>query len=397
MASRPTERVRGIDARLVGVFAVAAGAAAANLYYAQPLLPTLARTFHTGTGTAGLIVTSSQLGYALGLAFVVPLGDLVPRRRLVPLVLVGTAAALLATAAAPGMGALIGFAALVGLGSVIAHVVIPFGAELANDEERGRVVGTLMTGLLLGILLARTASGIVADLAGWRTVYVAAAVLTVGLALVLRRALPVEGRRPHLPYRALLRSGLRLFATEPVLQRRCLYGALSFACFSVLWTTVAFLLKAAPFHYSNTVIGLFGLVGAAGAAAANGAGRLADRGHARPATLAFSATMLVSFGVLSVGRASLPGLIVGILLLDAGSNGLHVINQHTNYSLPAAADARSRINAVYMTSFFLGGAAGSATAAAVYSRWHWSGVCVLGAALAAVACVVWPSERRGMR
>lgn len=392
MADRPTERVRGIDARLVAVFAVAAGAAAANLYYAQPLLPTLARAFHTGTGTAGLIVTSSQLGYALGLAFVVPLGDLVSRRRLVPLVLVGTAGALVATAAAPTIAALIGCAALVGLGSVIAHVVIPFGAELAADDERGRVVGTMMTGLLLGILLARTVSGVLADAAGWRSVYLAAAGITVTLGVVLRRVLPDERARPHLAYRALLRSALRLFATERVLRRRCLYGALSFACFSVLWTTVAFLLKAAPFHYSNTVIGLFGLIGAAGAAAANGAGRLADRGHTRPATLVFSVTMLVAFGVLSVGRASLPGLIIGILLLDAGSNGLHVINQHTNYSLPAAADARSRINAVYMTSFFLGGAAGSATAAAVYSRWHWSGVCVLGAALAAASCVVWLAE-----
>src|SRR5581483_3181739 len=387
----------GIDRRLVIVFAVAAGAAAANLYYAQPLLPTLARAFHTGTGTAGLIVTSSQLGYAAGLAFVVPLGDLVPRRRLVPTVLIGTAIALLATAASPAIGVLIALAAMVGLGSVIAHVLIPFAAELASDEERGRVVGTLMTGLLLGILLARTVSGVLADLAGWRTVYVVAAAVTVALGTALRRVLPDEQRRPHLPYRALLRSAVRLFTTEPVLRRRCVYGGLSFACFSVLWTTLAFLLKAAPFHYSNTVIGLFGIAGAAGAAAANSAGRLADRGRSRPATFAFSLAMVVAFGVLAAGRASLPGLIVGIVLLDAGSNGLHVINQHTNYTLPAAADARSRINAVYMTSFFLGGAAGSATAAAAYSAWGWSGVCALGAVLSAVAVVLAVTDRREPR
>ncbi|MBV9253227.1 MAG: MFS transporter [Actinobacteria bacterium] len=383
-----------IDRRLVIVFAVAAGAAAANLYYAQPLLPTIAHAFHTGTGTSGLIVTSSQLGYAAGLAFLVPLGDLLPRRRLVPTVLVGTATALVATAVAPAIAVLIAFAAFVGLGSVIAHVVIPFGAELATDEERGRVVGTMMTGLLLGILLARTISGVLADLAGWRAVYVVAAGITVLLGVVLRRVLPEEHPRPHLPYRALLRSALRLFATEPVLRLRCIYGALSFACFSVLWTTLAFLLKAAPFHYSNSVIGLFGLVGAAGAAAANGAGRLADRGHSRVATFCFSVAMLVSFGVLAVGRSSLPGLIVGILLLDAGSNGLHVINQHTNYTLPAAADARSRINAVYMTSFFLGGASGSAAAAGAYSAWGWSGVCGLGAVLAAAAVVLAVTARR---
>lgn len=392
MASGPSERTSRIDGRLVTVFAVAAGAAAANLYYAQPLLPTIAHAFHTGTGSASLIVTASQLGYAAGLAFLVPLGDLVARRRLVPLVLTGTAVALLVTAASPAMAVLIALAAVVGLGSVIAHVVIPFGAELADDDERGRIVGTMMTGLLLGILLARTVSGVIADLAGWRAVYVTAAVLTTGLVLLLRRALPDEEPRPHLPYRALLHSALRLFATEPTLRLRCLYGALSFACFSVLWTTLAFLLKAAPFHYSNTVIGLFGLVGAAGAAAANGAGRLADRGHSRAATLGFSVAMVVSFGVLAVGRSSLPALIVGVLLLDAGSNGLHVTNQHTNYSLPAATDARSRINAVYMTSFFLGGAAGSAGAAAAYSAWGWSGVCALGAILAAVTCAVWAAE-----
>ena len=239
-----------------------------------------------------------------------------------------------------------------------------------------------MTGLLCGILLARTTAGVIADLAGWRTVYLVAAALMAVLAMGLRRELPAERPRAHVPYRALLRSTARLFATEPVLRRRCLYGFLSFACFSVLWTSVAFLLKGAPYHYSNTVIGLFGLVGAAGALAANGAGRLAD-GATRAATFGFALAMALAFAVLAAGRSSLPALIVGILVLDAGSNGLHVLNQHANYSLPTAPDARSRINAVYMTSFFLGGAAGSAASAAIYSHAGWSRVCVLGACLGA--------------
>ena len=322
------------------VLAVAAGMAAANLYYAQPLLPAIARTFDTGSGTAGLVVTVSQLGYAVGIAFLLPLGDLLARRRLVPLVLGATAVALLAAAAAPGIALLIAVIGLVGAGSVVTHILIPLGAELAADDERGRVVGNIMTGLLLGILLARTSAGIIADLAGWRTVYVVAAVLMASLAVGLRHELPDELARPHLSYVTLLRSTLRLFVTEPVLRLRCLYGFLAFACFSVLWTSVAFLLKGAPYHYSDTVIGLFGLVGAAGALAANGAGRLADRAHTRAATFGFALATAGSFAFLAVGRSSLPALIAGILLLDAGSQGLHVINQHTNYSLPALAEAR---------------------------------------------------------
>jgi predicted MFS family arabinose efflux permease len=378
----------GIDRRLVLVMAVAAGMAAANLYYAQPLLPIIAHTFHAGSGATGLIVTVSQLGYAAGIAFLLPLGDLINRRGLVPLVVSVTAVALMAAAVSPSLGFLIAVSAFVGAGSVVTHVMIPFGAELSTDEERGRVVGTIMTGLLCGILLARTTAGVIADLAGWRTVYMVAAGLMAVLAVGLRSELPSEQPRVHLPYRDLLRSATRLFATEPVLRLRCLYGFLSFACFSVLWTSVAFLLKGAPYHYSNTVIGLFGLVGAAGAVAANGAGRLADRGHTYAATLGFSAAMAVAFAVLVAGRSSLPALIVGILVLDAGSNGLHVLNQHTNYSLPTAPDARSRINAVYMTSFFLGGAAGSAASTAVYSHAGWTGVCVLGAGSGAVATLV---------
>src|SRR2546430_7072552 len=248
-----------VSRRLVAVLALAAGLSVANLYYAQPLLPTIARAFATGSGTAGLIVTVSQLGYACGLALLVPLGDLLARGRLVPVVALVTAVALAGAAAAPGIGVLIGLAGVIGLGSVVAHLVVPLAAELAADAERGRVVGTVMSGLLLGILLGRTAAGAIAALAGWRVVYVVAAGLMIALSVGLRRELPSRPAHPRLPYLGLLGSIGGLVRTEPVLRRRCLYGALSFAAFSVFWTSVAFMLTGPPYHYGEAVIGLFGL------------------------------------------------------------------------------------------------------------------------------------------
>ncbi|MST32521.1 MFS transporter, partial [Acidimicrobiaceae bacterium USS-CC1] len=294
------------------------------------------------------------VGYAVGLGLLVPAGDMLDRRRLVPAVLGLTALALVGSAAAPSIGVLIALAALVGAGSVAAQILVPLAASLASDQDRGRVVGTVMSGLLVGILLARTASGIVAGASSWRVVYVVAAAIVVGLAAVLAVALPREAPRPRLAYPALLRSIGTLWRAEPLLRRRAALGGLGFAAFSVFWTTMAFLLAGPPYHYSDTVIGLFGLVGAAGALCANAAGRLADRGHAPAATLGFSAAIAVSFLPIWFGRHSLAALIVGIVVLDIGVQGLHVTNQSLIYRL--SAEARSRINAAYMVCYFVGGA-----------------------------------------
>lgn len=386
----------GISRRLVLVFAIATGVVVANMYYAQPLLDTIARQFHTTSGAVGLIVTLTQLGYALGLLFIVPLGDLVERRRLILTVLVGTSLALAGSALAPTIGALAGLALLVGVTSVVAQVLIPLAASLAAEAERGRVVGTVMSGLLVGVLLARTLSGLIAQVAGWRAVYWIAATLMLALIAVLWHELPRTSRpAAGMRYSRLLGSVWELVRTEPVLRRRSLYGALAFAGFSVLWTSIAFLLARPPYSYGQAVIGLFGLLGVAGAICASVAGRLADRGWARYATGGFVALSLAAFGLLALGRTLLLPLVIGIVLLDLGAQGTQITNQSEIYRLRP--EARSRLTTAYMVTYFLGGAFGSLTSALAYDRSGWGGVCLLGAVLTTANVVVWATELRGGR
>jgi predicted MFS family arabinose efflux permease len=243
-----------------------------------------------------------------------------------------------------------------------------------------------MGGLLIGILLARTLAGLVADVAGWRTVYIAAAGLVVVLAVVLSRWLPQETRPATHSYPDLLRSVVALFRGERVLRQRALYAALAFAAFSVFWTTVAFVLAGPPYHYSETIIGLFGLVGAAGAICANVAGRLADRGYVTQLTTSFAALILLSFGVLYEGRHALWAMIIGIVVLDVGTQGMAVTNQSIIYRLTP--DAGSRVNSAYMVVNFSGGAVGSAVAGTVYATAKWAGVCALGGGIGAITLLV---------
>jgi len=367
---------------MVLLFAVGCGLSAANLYYAQPLLHTIATDLHAGSGEAGLMITSAQLGYAVGLALLVPIGDIAPRRRLVPAVLLLTAAALAVSAAAGSIAVLIALALFAGIGSVAAQMLVPLAAELAGEQRRGRVVGSVMSGLLLGILLARTVSGAVAGASSWRVVYGVAALAVVLLAAVLSRALPREHDRPHLAYHRLLASTVEVFKRDQVLRRRALFGSLAFAGFSILWTTLAFLLSGSPYHYGDTLIGLFGLFGAAGALCASFAGRLADRGWHRRATIGFAAVTLAAWLPLWLGGRHLAGLVAGIVILDVGVQGTHVINQSVMFS--SGGRDRSRANAVYMVIYFAGGAAGSAVAAALYSTGRWAAVSALGASVAFV-------------
>jgi predicted MFS family arabinose efflux permease len=371
---------------LVWLLATACGLSAANLYYAQPLLHAIAGTFHSGPSVTALIVTGSQLGYALGLGLLVPIGDMVARRRLVPAVLAITAVGLVLAGIAPNIEILIAVCVLVGLGSVAAQMLVPLAAELAGGANRGAVVGKVMSGLLIGILLARTLAGLVADVAGWRWVYFAAAGLIVVLAIVLFRRLPDEVRPATHSYPALLRSVLALFLGERALRERALFGALAFAAFSVFWTTVAFVLAGPPYHYNETVIGLFGLVGAAGAIFANVAGRLADRGRVAHLTTVCAFLLLASFGVLYIGQHALWAMIFGIVLLDVGTQGMQVTNQSVIYRL--APEARSRVNSAYMVVYFIGGAVGSAVAGGVYASEKWAGVCGLGAGIGALALLL---------
>ena len=369
--------------RLVLILAAATGIAAANMYYAQPLLHTIARRFGASASSAGLIVTATQTGYACSLALLVPAGDLLDRPKLVPRLLVGAALLLGIAAAAPSLFVLIAVMALVGVCVVVAQILVPLVAELATDGQRGRAVGTVMTGLLLGILLARTVAGFVAGLAGWRSVFGLAAVLTFVLAVVLRAKLPPERPRPRIAYRDVMRSMVTIVRTEAELRRAALLGGLVFASFSVFWTTIAFVLSDPPFEYGDSAIGLLGLVGAGGALCASVAGRLADRGMARSGRIGASTLIAISFLILLAGKTSIVLIVTGVIALDIGVQGTHVLNQSVIYELVPA--ARSRITGVYMTSYFIGGALGSAAGAFAFEHGKWRGVCILGAALGLAA------------
>jgi len=382
----------GISRRLTLIMAAACGLVVANLYYAQPLLHTIGADLHVSTAAVGLLVTATQIGYAAGLILLVPLGDLHERRRLLVVLLSLTTLGLLGAAAAPGLGALAIALCCVGLTSVVAQILVPFAATLAAERERGRVVGTVMSGLLIGILLARTASGLVAAAAGWRTVYLIAAGLMVALGVVLWRELPHVEQPVTLRYRQLLASVAAIAREEPLVLRRGLLGALGFACFSVFWTSAAFVLAGPPYHYGEGVIGLFGLLGVAGALMATYAGRMADAGHTGLARSALLAMLGGSFALLAWGGHHLAPFIAGVVVLDLAVQGSHILNQSDIYELRP--ESRSRITTIYMTCYFIGGAAGSALSAAVYSSGGWSAVCWLGGGLGFTALVVWLIEAR---
>jgi predicted MFS family arabinose efflux permease len=375
-----------LSSRLVVLLAVACGAAVANLYYAQPLLDTIARDLEVSPGTAGLLVTATQAGYVAGLLFIVPLGDLLQRRRLVSVLLALDACALALAAAAPAFGVLAAALAVVGVTSVAAQVLVPFASALAAEEERGRVVGRVMSGLLLGILLARTIAGLVTELGGWRLMYGLAAGAMLVLAVVLRRALPAVKPPESLPYPRLLASVGTLIREEPTLRHRMAIGFLSMASFSGLWTSIAFLLSGPEYGYSEATIGLISLFGLAGAAMAAYAGRAADRGHVVAGTRLAAAAVLGGWGLIALGESSLAPLLVGIVILDLGIQATQILNQSVIFRLRP--EARSRLNTAYMTCYFAGAVTGSAGASFAWERGGWGAVSAAGAAASTLGLVL---------
>jgi predicted MFS family arabinose efflux permease len=397
-AEQPGQAVRsaedgagqGIGRGLVLLLAFTTGAAVANMYYAQPLLHTLGRAFGVGTATTGLLVTIGQVGYVCGLAFLVPLGDLLERRRLIVISLTVLAAGQAVSALAPTLAVFAAAVLFVGVSTFIGQVIVPLSSQLAAPHERGKVVGTVMSGLLMGVLLSRTLSGVIAGLFGWRAVFACAAVGMLLLAAVLSRALPRMAPTSDLAYGAALRSVLRLIATEPVLRQRMVLGGSTFGAFSVLWTSLAFLLSGvhgSHFHYGNVTIGLFGLAGVAGAAAAQVAGRLADRGHGAATTTATLILTALSWLLLDLGASSVIVLIVGIMVLDLGAQGTQISNQSAIYRLHP--DARSRITTAYMSAYFVGGVLCSSVTGALYAADGWPAVCGFGAAVSLFGLVAW--------
>jgi predicted MFS family arabinose efflux permease len=373
------------------VFAVACGLAAGNLYYSQPLLDTIGRAFGVSEAAASLIVTVTQLGYAAGLVFIAPLGDLLENRRLIATVLCGTVVALVAAALAPSFGAFIAASLGIGVTSVAAQILVPFAAHLAPAERRGRVVGQVMSGLLLGILLARAAAGVISGALGWRAVYIISAVLLALTILVLLRTLP--RRQPAFAhgYGELVASLGRIYRRQPVLRRRIAYQSAMFGTFSVFWTSITFLLAGPAYHLSQTQIGIFALAGAAGALSAPIAGRLGDSGHERIVTGGAFLAASAAFALTLLQR-QMWALICGAIVLDLAVQTTMVLGQRAIYALDAA--ARSRLNTLYIATFFCGGAMGSAAAGFVYAHAGWTGTVCVGAGLPLAAFVLWLADLR---
>ncbi|MDR2264001.1 MFS transporter [Enterobacter soli] len=382
-----TKNPQGLSPALILLMSVATGLAVASNYYAQPLLDTIARAFSLSASSAGFIVTAAQLGYAAGLLFLVPLGDMFERRMLIVSMTLLAAGGMLITASSHSLTMMIVGTALTGLFSVVAQILVPLAATLASPEKRGKVVGTIMSGLLLGILLARTVAGLLASLGGWRTVYWVASVLMVIMALALWRGLPKVKQENHLNYPQLLGSVFTLFTQDKLLRTRALLGCFTFANFSILWTSMAFLLASPPFNYSEGVIGLFGLAGAAGALGARPAGGMADKGKSHLTTTSGLILLLLSWAAIWFGHSSVLALIVGILVLDLTVQGVHITNQTVIYRVKP--EARNRLTAGYMTSYFIGGAAGSLISASAWQHAGWAGVCSIGAIVAALNLLVW--------
>ncbi|HYF84859.1 MFS transporter [Azospirillum sp.] len=378
---------------LVMLMALACGVVVANIYYAQPLVGLIGPAVGLSPETASLVVTLTQVGYGAGLVLLVPLGDLLENRRLVVATLCSTVAALLVAAVAPTASLFLAAAFLIGVTSVAVQMLVPLAAHMAPEASRGQVVGNVMSGLLLGILLARPVSSLIADSLGWRAVFGLSAVVMVGFAILLWRVLPQRRPQSQSSYGALIGSLGRLLVRTPVLQRRTVYQTMMFAAFSLYWTSVPLLLAGAPFHLSQRGIALFALSGAAGALVAPIAGRIADRGWTRPATGFALAMAALSFFVARAGEGSIALLVLAGLLLDMGVQMNMVLGQRAIYSL--GAETRSRMNAIYMAIFFLGGAAGSALAGYAFAVGGWEPVTWIGFAFPALGLLFYLTEFRG--
>lgn len=382
---------------LVLIMAFVCAVSAANLYYIQPLLAVMRHGFGVSAGQMGAIPTILQSGYALGLLLIVPLGDYYNQRSLILSMLILVALALAAMASAPTLFFLGLAGAFVGLTTVVPQLILPYAANLAPAPIRGRVLGTIMSGLLIGVLLARTVSGALAAWLDWRAMYWIAAVMMILLAVGLRFLLPPD-RMPKgkMNYLQLLRSLWHLAHTQPALRETSLFGAMTFGAFSAFWVTLSFLLETPPYHFGSVVAGLFGLVGVAGALMASVVGKFSDRHDARYANGFTMLIALLAFIILWLFGYRLVGLIIGVILLDLGAQGNLVACQTRVYSLLEG--ARSRLNTVFMFSYFLGGSLGSLLGTLGWSIARWNGVCMVAILMLVAAFIVYfinsPEARR---
>jgi predicted MFS family arabinose efflux permease len=386
-----TRDARSLRALLL-LLATIAGVAVANIYYNQPLLDDFRHTFPASASWVGAVPAVTQLGYAVGMLLLAPLGDRFDRRRLILLQIAAICVALVIAASAANLTVLIVASLAIGVLATIAQQAVPFAAELAPPSGRGHAVGTVMSGLLLGILLARTAAGFVAEYFGWRAVFGASVAVLLALAVVIGLRLPASRPTSSLPYGKLFVSMWHLIVEHPGLREASLTGASLFGAFSIFWSVLALLLAGAPFHLGPQAAGLFGIVGAGGALAAPFAGRFADRRGPR-AIISFAIGLVaVAFVVFALSGKSIVGLVIGVLILDVGVQSAQISNQSRIYAL--APEARSRVNTVYMVAYFIGGALGSAVGAAVWPAFGWVGVSIAGLLFAGLAALNHARRRR---
>jgi predicted MFS family arabinose efflux permease len=384
-----TTSAKSAPAAPLSFLGLACAIGVSSLYYNQPLLLEMGRTYGVTAGRTGFVAVATQIGYAVGLLFFVPLGDVLERRGLMMRMYGAVAVALLLVAAAPSLNLLIVGSVLIGVFASVTHVVLPIAPDLVSHEQRGRAIGMVMTGLLLGILLARTFSGWVSKIHGWRWVFVVAAVMNAAFVPLMKRVMPKLPPKQKLRYRDAMVSLWTLFRTQPLLRESSVIGGLVFASFSCFWTTLAFLLHS---HYGlgAGVAGTFGVVGAAGALVAPLAGKLADK-HGSRWVVSVGMSLLAGSYLLLWGEEAahrstafhLAALVVGVVVLDMGAQMTQVANQTRIFGLVPS--ARSRLNTVYMTVYFSGAAAGSALATIAWVHWGWNGVCGLALGLVALA------------
>jgi len=364
---------------------VATGLIVANLYYNQPLLEDIARTFHTSRAKAGQVSMLTQLGYAAGMFFLAPLADMLKRKRMMMVIFAFIVLSLVLTATAQSINLLVCTSFFLGASSMIPQLLVPMAAHLAKPEERGKKIGTIMAGLLIGILLSRTFSGVISAQFGWRAVFYIAAGIMLVMWLMIGLFLPEVEPDHKDGYGKLMTSLIELVRDEPQLRIAALRGALCFACFSAFWSTIVFLLKA-NFDMGSGVAGEFGLVGAFGAIAAGLMGRLSDKMDAYKLSGFTILLILISFIIFYFSAYSIFGLIVGVIVMDMGVQATHISNQSIIFALRP--EARNRINTIYMVTYFLGGSAGTFLATQLWKNYQWNGVCAIGVILSVITLLI---------
>ncbi|MEC1984132.1 MFS transporter [Bacillus cereus] len=384
-----------ISSGLVILLATACGIIVANLYYAQPLIGVISNEIGLSNSSAGLIVTLTQIGYVVGLLFLVPLGDIVENKKLILILLFLSAFALISMVFVKSATLLLIASFFIGLGSVAAQVLVPLVSYLSSENARGRVVGNVMSGLLLGIMLARPISSLVADMWGWNAIFALSATVIIVLAFVLSKVLPTRKPKAKTNYIALLNSMWQLLRTTPILRRRAIYHACVFGAFSLFWTTVPLLLSSPAFHFSQTAIALYALVGITGAIAAPIGGRLADRGWTRSATGIALTVVIISLLLPLIIQSSSPigiaVLVIAAILLDMGVSANLVLSQRLIFSL--SPEIRSRLNGLFMAIFFLGGAVGSFIGGWAYALGGWNLTLWIGIAFPTIALLYFAREK----